>query len=79
MVNQSHTQVDEAAHDVQTSLGPLPGHVSGFVAYDVLDARNNTVVAISIFESKKLSLYRNQSIFSCALQMELTGSSNRLF
>jgi heme-degrading monooxygenase HmoA len=52
-VNQGQAQVDEAARDVQTGLGPILSKAPGFVAYYVLDAGNNNVIAISIFESKE--------------------------
>jgi hypothetical protein len=52
IVSRDHAQVDEAAHDVKTGLGPILSKAPGFVAYYVLDAGNNAVVAITIFESK---------------------------
>jgi hypothetical protein len=47
-----HGKVEEAARDVQTGLGPIISKAPGFVAYYVLDAGNNVVIAISIFESR---------------------------
>jgi len=52
-INPGQDRVGEAARDVQGGLGPLLSQSPGFVAYYVLDAGNNTVVAISIFESKE--------------------------
>jgi len=51
-LNPGHGKVEEAARDVQTGLGPIISKAPGFVAYYVLDAGNNVVVAISIFESR---------------------------
>jgi hypothetical protein len=50
-INPGQDSVDEAARDTQGGLGPLLSQAPGFVAYYVLDAGNNNVVAISIFES----------------------------
>ncbi len=47
-----HEKVEEAARDVQKDLGPIISQAPGFVAYYVLDAGNNVVAAISLFESK---------------------------
>ena len=44
--------VGETARDVQEGLGPILSRSPGFVAYYVLDAGNNIVAAISIFESQ---------------------------
>ena len=52
-INPGQDRVGEAARDVQGGLGPLLSQAPGFVAYYVLDAGNNNVVAISIFESKE--------------------------
>jgi Antibiotic biosynthesis monooxygenase len=51
-INPGQTRVGEATRDVQGGLGPIISEVPGFVAYYVLDAGNNTVVAISIFENR---------------------------
>ncbi len=51
-ITSGHEKVDEAAQEVQAGLGPLISKAPGFVAYYVLDAGNNVVAAISIFESK---------------------------
>ena len=51
-LNPGHGKVEEAARDVQTGLGPIISKAPGFVAYYVLDAGNNVVIAISIFESR---------------------------
>jgi hypothetical protein len=51
-INPGQDMVDEAARDVQGGLGPILSQAPGFVAYYVLDAGNNDVVAISIFESQ---------------------------
>ena len=51
-INPGQDRVGEAARDVQGGLGPLLSQAPGFVAYYVLDAGNNNVVAISIFESQ---------------------------
>lgn len=52
-INQGQAQVDEAARDVQAEMGPVLSKAPGFVAYYVLDAGNNNVIAISLFESKE--------------------------
>ncbi len=51
-INPGHERVEEAAQDVQGGLGPIISKAPGFVAYYVLDAGNNVVVAISVFESQ---------------------------
>jgi len=51
-LNPGPGKVEEAARDVQTGLGPIISKAPGFVAYYVLDAGNNVVVTISIFESR---------------------------
>ncbi len=51
-IKPGHEKVEEAARDVQKGLGPIISQAPGFVAYYVLDAGNNVVVAISIFESR---------------------------
>lgn len=52
-INPGQDRVGEAARDVQDGLGPLLSQAPGFLAYYVLDAGSNNVVAISIFESKE--------------------------
>ena len=49
-LNPGHGKVEEAARDVQTGLGPIISKAPGFVAYYVLDAGNNVVISISIFD-----------------------------
>lgn len=51
-INPGPDTVSEAARDVRGGLGPILSQTPGFVAYYVLDAGNNTVVAISVFESQ---------------------------
>ena len=51
-ITSGHERVDEAAREVQAGLGPIISQAPGFVAYYVLDAGNNVVAAISLFESK---------------------------
>ena len=51
-LNPGHGKVEEASRDVLAGLGPIISKAPGFVAYYVLDAGNNVVVAISIFESR---------------------------
>ncbi len=51
-LTSGHEKVEEAARDVQKDLGPIISQAPGFVAYYVLDAGNNVVVAISVFESR---------------------------
>jgi hypothetical protein len=51
-INPGQGRVDEAARDVHGGLGPILSQAPGFVAYYVLDAGNNNIVAISIFESQ---------------------------
>ena len=51
-INPGHEKVDEAAQEVQAGLGPLISKAPGFMAYYVLDAGNNVMAAISLFESK---------------------------
>lgn len=51
-IKSGQEKVDEAAQEVQAGLGPIISKAPGFVAYYVLDAGNNVVAAISIFESK---------------------------
>ncbi len=51
-IKSGHEKVDEAAQEVQAGLGPIISQAPGFVAYYVLDAGNNVVAAISLFESK---------------------------
>ena len=51
-IKSGHEKVDEAAREVHTGLGPIISKAPGFVVYYVLDAGNNVVAAISIFESK---------------------------
>ena len=51
-INPGQDRVGEAARDMHGGLGPLLRQAPGFVAYYVLDAGNNTVVAISVFESQ---------------------------
>ncbi len=51
-INPGQDTVDEAARDVQGGLGPILSQAPGFVAYYVLDAGNNNVVATSIFDSQ---------------------------
>ena len=51
-IKSGHEQVDAAAQEVQAGLGPMISKAPGFVAYYVLDAGNNVVAAISLFESK---------------------------
>lgn len=54
-LKSGHEQVYEAAQEVQRGLGPILSQAPGFVAYYVLDAGNNVVAAISIFESRAAS------------------------
>ena len=51
-ITSGHEKVDEAAQEVQAGLGPIISQAPGFVAYYILDAGNNVVAAISLFESK---------------------------
>ena len=51
-IKSGHEKVDQAAQEVQAGLGSLISKAPGFVAYYVLDAGNNVVAAISLFESK---------------------------
>jgi len=51
MLNPGQGKVEEATRDVHAVLGHI-SKAPGFVAYYVLDAGNNVVVAISIFESR---------------------------
>jgi hypothetical protein len=67
-VNQGQSQVDEAAHDVQTGLGPILSKAPGFVAYYVLDTGNNTVIAISLFESKEAAEKADELVSGWVMQ-----------
>jgi Antibiotic biosynthesis monooxygenase len=51
-ITSGHEKVDEAVREVQAGLGPIISQAPGFIAYYVLDAGNNVVAAISLFESK---------------------------
>jgi hypothetical protein len=51
-ITSGHEKVDKAVQEVQAGLGPMISKAPGFVAYYVLDAGNNVMAAISLFESK---------------------------
>ena len=61
-INPGQDRVDEATRDVQGGLGPILSQAPGFVAYYVLDAGNNNVVAISIFESQAAAEAADNSV-----------------
>ena len=61
-INPGHERVEEAARDVHAGLGPIISRAPGFVAYYVLDAGNNVVVAISVFESRAAEEAANKSV-----------------
>ena len=75
-INQGQAQVDEAARDVQTGLGPILSNAPGFVAYYVLDAGNNTVIAISLFESKEAEEKAEELVSGWAMQHMASLSSS---
>ncbi len=51
-INAGDERVSEAVREVHTGIGPIISKAPGFVAYYILDAGNNVVAAISIFESR---------------------------
>jgi hypothetical protein len=75
-VNQGQAQVAEAARDVQTGLGPIISKAPGFVAYYVLDAGNNNVIAISIFESKETEVKDDELVSGWVRQHMASLSSS---
>lgn len=61
-IQPGQDRVGETARDVQGGLGPRLRQAAGFIAYYVLDAGNNTIVAISIFESKEAEERAEQQV-----------------
>jgi heme-degrading monooxygenase HmoA len=67
--------VNEAARDVQGGVGPLLSQAPGFIAYYVLDAGNDNIVAISIFESKEAE-EKAEALVSGWIRQHMAGLSS---